>query len=68
MNIEFQNIESPFRCHIGLSAELEECRLHLTSGVKDNLLDSEEWQSTLESLRTLRDETGFKKLKHNNSG
>ena len=59
MNIEFQNIESPSRGHIGLSLELEECRSHLTCGVKDNLLDSEEWQNILESLRVLRDETGF---------
>lgn len=59
MNIEFENIESPFRGHVGLSMDLEECRSHLIHEVKNNLLDREEWDKTLVSLRTLHDETGF---------
>ncbi len=59
VKIEFQTIESPSRGYTGLNLELEECQSHLIHEVKNNLLDREEWNNTLESLRTLRAETGF---------
>lgn len=59
MIIEYQNNETTSRGHIGISVEPEECRLHLTTSVKDYLLDREEWQYSLDSLQALREETGF---------
>lgn len=59
MNIVFENNESPTRGYTGVSFQDEECRTHLTGETKDNLLDRPEWQHTLDSLRALRDETGF---------
>jgi hypothetical protein len=44
---------------MGISLDEQECREHLQGLVKDNLLDREERDDTLERIRALRDETGF---------
>ncbi|REG78216.1 hypothetical protein [Algoriphagus antarcticus] len=59
MNILFENIETLGRNYQGISIEEQECRQHLQGAVMDNLQDREEWQDSLDRLRTLRDETGF---------
>jgi hypothetical protein len=59
MNIEYQNIETYNRGYHGVSVTELECIEHLQSSVKDNLLDREERENTLETLRTLQAETGF---------
>ncbi len=59
MRIEYSHIETPKRCYHGVFLNNEECSVHLRGSVKDNLLDREEWQDSLDRLRALRDETGF---------
>ena len=60
MNIEYQNRETSNRGYEGVSVTETECREHLQGLVKDNLIDREEREDTLESLRALQSETGFK--------
>ncbi|MFW0884091.1 hypothetical protein ACMCNP_03385 [Candidatus Acidulodesulfobacterium sp. H_13] len=60
MNIEYQNIETTNRGYKGVSVTETECREHLQGAVKDNLIDREEREDTLEKLRALQSETGFK--------
>lgn len=59
MNVVYEHNESLKRNYIGVSLDGNECRNHLQGKVKDNLLDREEWQNSLDQLRALRDETGF---------
>ncbi|MCC5944918.1 MAG: hypothetical protein JJT94_08275 [Bernardetiaceae bacterium] len=59
MRIDYQHTESHSRGYQGISLDEHECREHLQGLVKDNLLDREERDDTLEQLRALRDETGF---------
>lgn len=59
MRVYYQQNESNSRGYQGIVLDTEECRGHLQGTVKDNLLDREERDDTLERLRTLRDETGF---------
>jgi hypothetical protein len=59
LRIEYQNIESTGRGYQGISLDKKECREYLQGLVRDNLLDREERDSTLEQLRALKDETGF---------
>lgn len=59
LRIDYQYIESNSRGYQGISLEEQECREHLQGFVKDNLLDREERDDTLERIRALRDETGF---------
>lgn len=47
------------RKYLGIKVEDAECRSHLKGVVKDNLLDREEWQDSINRLTALRDETGF---------
>ncbi|MCR6643038.1 MAG: hypothetical protein NVV82_29615 [Sporocytophaga sp.] len=59
MRVNYQHNETDFRGYQGLELDDEECRGHLRGAVKDNLLDREERDNTLDRLRALRDETGF---------
>lgn len=59
MKIEYEHIESSKRYYQGVSVEEPECRDHLQGGVMNNLLDIEELQISIDSLKALRDETGF---------
>jgi len=59
MNIEYQNIDGNHRGYRGISVTEDECIQHLQGSVKDNLLDREEREDTLEKLRALQAETGF---------
>lgn len=59
MRIDYQHNESNSRVYKGISLDEQECREHLQGLVKDNLLDREDRDDTLERIRALRDETGF---------
>ena len=59
MRVEFQHNETNKRGYQGIVFDIEECREHLQNPVKDNLLDREERDDTLDRLRALREETGF---------
>lgn len=59
MIIKYEHIESSVRGYQGIALDMEECRAHLQGAVKDNLLDREERQHTIDVLRTLQQETGF---------
>jgi hypothetical protein len=56
---EYHLSESIRRSYHGLVFEDQECHEHLIGGVKDNLLDKEEWVDSLARLKALKDETGF---------
>ncbi len=60
MNIEYQNIETNNRGYKGVSVTETECLEYLQGAVKDNLIDREEREDTLEKLRALQTETGFR--------
>ncbi|MFW5983306.1 MAG: hypothetical protein ACOCQ4_02305, partial [bacterium] len=59
MKTEYKYIETTHRNYQGISYDEAECRNHLQNEVKDNLLDSEEIDETLNQLKALKDETGF---------
>jgi len=59
LRIDYQHNESNSRGYKGISLDEQECREHLQGLVKDNLLDREDRDDTLERIRALRDETGF---------
>lgn len=59
MKVDYHHNESNLRGYQGISLDEQECRAHLKGLVKNNLLDREERDNTLERLRALRDETGF---------
>lgn len=59
MNVVYSHEESIKRRYIGIAIDNAECIAQFTSNVKDNLLDREEWQDSLNRLRALREETGF---------
>lgn len=59
MNVIYEHNETIRRMYQGVKLDDQECRDHLKGAVKDNLLDSEEWEDSLTRLRALRDETGF---------
>lgn len=59
MEVIYSHQETARRNYQGVSLDDGECRAHLIGGVKDNLLDREEWQDSLNRLKALRDETGF---------
>lgn len=59
MKIDYYHSESKCRGYNGISVDIEECRGHLQSSVKNNLVDREEKDDTLERLRALKEETGF---------
>lgn len=51
--------DSVKRKYLGISVDEGECRGHMQNEVKDNLIDREEWQDSLNRLNALREETGF---------
>lgn len=59
MHIIYQHIDTPKRNYQGVGLDEQECRGDLQGLVKDNLLDREDRDDTLERMRALRDETGF---------
>lgn len=59
MNLIYQQVDSGKRNYQGFILDEQECREHLQGGVKNNLLDREDRDDTLERIRALRDETGF---------
>lgn len=59
MQVIYSQLETAKRSYQGITLDDRECRAHLIGGVRDNLLDREEWQDSLNRLRALRDETGF---------
>lgn len=59
MRIDYQYNESNSRGYQGISLDEQECRQHLQGLVKDNLLDREEREDTLEQLRAKINESGF---------
>lgn len=59
MAISYEHIDNYYRSYHGISMDEEQCRAYLQGAVKDNLLDREERQNTLDTLRALQQETGF---------
>lgn len=59
MKSVYHHEESSRRGYQGFSFEEQDCRSHLQGSVKNNLLDRDEREDTLERLRALIDETGF---------
>ncbi|MGN6268185.1 MAG: hypothetical protein ACTHM5_21085 [Ginsengibacter sp.] len=55
----YENIETDTRSYQGIQIDEHECRTHLQGAVKDNLLDRDERQNVLDTLRALQQETGF---------
>lgn len=60
MNILYEHIDSAKRNYQGVTLDAQTCRKQLQNDVCDNLHDQEEWQDSLDRLRALGDETGFK--------
>lgn len=59
MDIIFEHIETLIRNYQGILLEEKECREHLMGSVKDNLIDREQRGEMLDSLETLKSDTGF---------
>lgn len=59
LTTHYSHNDSVKRKYLGISVDTGECRGHMQNGVKDNLIDREEWQDSLNRLNALRDETGF---------
>jgi len=59
LTTHYSHNDSVKRKYLGISVDEGECRGHMQNGVKDNLIDREEWQDSLNRLNALREETGF---------
>lgn len=59
MNILYEHRDDNYRSYHGVSVNEQRCRAHLQGAVKDNLLDREERENTLDTLRALQQDTGF---------
>jgi hypothetical protein len=59
MIVLYEHTDNNHRSYHGITVDEKECRAHLQGAVKDNLLDREERQNTLDTLRALQQETGF---------
>jgi urease gamma subunit len=59
MNIVFQHLETTTRNYQGITLDDPECMAHLKGAVKDNLVDREQRNELLDSLNTLKSDTGF---------
>lgn len=59
MSILYECIDNDYRSYHGITVDEQQCRAHLQGAVKDNLLDREERQNSLDILRVLQQETGF---------
>lgn len=59
MRIIYEHNESASRNYHGVTLDENECHDHLKGAVKDNLIDREQRDNLLDSLRTLQADTGF---------
>jgi len=59
MNSIYNHTESAKRYYQGFGLDELECTAHLQGPIKDNLLDREERDDTIERLKALSEETGF---------
>jgi hypothetical protein len=59
MNVTYDHIETVKRNYQGFVLDEHDCRVHLNGLVKNNLIDREERDDSLERLKALRDDTGF---------
>src|SRR5690554_8030378 len=59
MKVVYEHNETLRRSYQGFLLEEQECLEHLKGSVKDNLVDREECQDSINRLRALKDETGF---------
>ncbi|HAA12965.1 MAG TPA: hypothetical protein DCE41_15255 [Cytophagales bacterium] len=59
MKTTYQHTDTKHRGYQGISLQEQECRTLLQGSVKDNLLDREERDDTLNQLRALQTDTGF---------
>ncbi len=59
MGISYEHIDNKYRSYHGISMDERLSHFYLRGRVKDNLLDREERQITLNTLNALEEETGF---------
>lgn len=59
MTILYEHINNRYRSYHGISIDKHRCHAHLKGAVKDNLLDREERQNSLDILMALHEDTGF---------
>lgn len=59
MNVVYEYSETALRNYQGATLDEKECHDHLKGAVKDNLLDREQRDELLDTLNTLKSDTGF---------
>lgn len=59
MKTAYEHVETASRNYQGVALDEAECLEHLKGAVKDNLVDREQQEELLNSLRTLKSDTGF---------
>ncbi len=59
MRVLYENVDNNYRSYHGITVDEQQCRTHLQGAVKDNLLDREERENNLDTLRALQQDTGF---------
>ena len=59
MNVVYEHNETVLRNYQGVTLNKQECHDHLKGAVKDNLVDREQREELLDSLETLKSDTGF---------
>lgn len=59
MNVAYEYNETLLRNYQGATLDEQECYDHLKGAVKDNLIDREQRNELLDSLKTLKTDTGF---------
>ncbi|MEX2564754.1 MAG: hypothetical protein WD431_02280 [Cyclobacteriaceae bacterium] len=59
MNVVYEHIDTAMRHYQGITVNEPECTEHLKGAVKDNLVDREQRNELLDSLKTLKTDTGF---------
>jgi len=59
MHILYEHTDDNYRSYHGVTVDEQKCRTHLQGAVKDNLLDREERENNLDTLRALQQDTGF---------
>jgi len=59
MNVIYEHNETVFRNYQGVTLNEQECHDHLKGAVKDNLVDRQQREELLDSLMTLKLDTGF---------
>src|SRR5690606_1232398 len=58
MHILYEHTDDNYRSYHGVTVDEQKCRTHLQGAVKDNLLDREERENNLDTLRALQQDTG----------